>query len=176
MLSIDLVELSANVKGQTVTMQTADIHANGLRKILEYGFQRYFNDACGGDKTEEEIKEIIGKKMEGLKTGNIGTSRGRTSGLTLQTKMERKVAQDLLAKAGIIKGGGFAGWLKERNGDMWEEVFLALYGKKIGKGVGNMTQNDRDEAKVRMEKNMGAIMGKVRALVEAESQEEGLEL
>lgn len=117
MLKIETQVLSANVKGNAVELKIEDLHQEGLNKILAYGFQRFINDACGGDKTEEEVKGIIEKRLEMLKTGQVGRSNSGRKATNNQVKAERIVLERYFLKYDVMKKGEIKKWLAQNDYD-----------------------------------------------------------
>lgn len=159
MLTINIETLVANVKGQKHEMKVEDLHIEGVRKILEYGFQRYLNDACGGDKTQEEIDNICRKRLHVLRTGEFGASRGPRV-TDLRQKAEINILSAYLVK--FMKKGEAAKFIKENGIERsWEFFFFKAYGSKIGKDIGRFTQDEKDNATFLIQKNMPAIRVKI---------------
>lgn len=163
MTKLNIETLVANVKGRRPTMQVSDLSDAGLTKLVEYGFQRFLNDACGGDKTDEEIDGIVAKRLEGLKTGNLGASRaGRKA--DLRSKAEYNV---LLAYLGQKMKASAAKelakeWAKSEMG-IWGEFFAAMRAARVGKKVSGFDQNDWDEVEVIRKANWAKVEEKIEA-------------
>ena len=69
---------TAKVRG--VAFPVDDIHAMsaaGLRKIVEYGLQRIFNDSAGSAKTDEEAIIFASKRLDALRSGILRQSSTR---------------------------------------------------------------------------------------------------
>jgi hypothetical protein len=87
--------------GEVQAFTESDFHAASLRKALEYGITRLFQDRLAGDikdgaDADQTAKDIIGKFL----SGDWGTTRkGGTTGLTLES-----VALDMVKSAAKAKG------------------------------------------------------------------------
>lgn len=164
-IEITLEALTANVKGEVVEMGVKELHQAGIEKILTYGFQRYFNDACGGDKTEEEILGIIEKRKEGLKTGNVGRSGSGRKSLPNSVKAERIVMERYFVAKNVMKKGEVKKFLAEHT----YEAALAHLFNKIAEGVLKKPQSQFTVDEVA---KVGAMITKNQGKIDQEVQEE----
>lgn len=166
MLKIETsIELVANVKGNAVTMNFLDMDVAGQRKIIEYGFQRFFNDACGGEKTEEEILGIIEKRKEALKTGNVGRSGSGRKSLPNSVKAERIVMERYFVAKNVMKKGEIKKFLAEHT----YEAALAHLFNKIAEGVLKKPQSQFTVDEVA---KVGAMITKNQPKIDSEVAEE----
>lgn len=164
-IEITLETLSANVKGLMVEMEIKDIHQAGIEKVLTYGFQRYFNDACGGEKTAQEIIDITEKRKEGLKTGNVGRSGSGRKSLPNSVKAERIVMERYFLAKNVMKKGEVKKFLAEHT---YESALAHLF-NKIAEGVLKKPQSQFTVDEVA---KVGAMITKNQGKIDQEVQEE----
>lgn len=179
-ININIETLVANVKGQKHEVAIADLHIDGIRKVMEYGFQRYLNDACGGEKTEEDIRAICAKRLNMLKTGNLGVTRTRGASADNQAKAENMVASAILIQKGMVKKGEAAKFVKELRevaDDAGRDFFVVMVAaiKNKGKAVARLEPNAFGEAEYAFSKQSETILAAVakkKAELDALSQPE----
>lgn len=165
-INVNIDTLVANVKGQKHEVKVEDLHNEGVRKILEYGFQRYLNDACGGEKTEEDIRAICAKRLTMLKTGNLGVTRTRGASADNQAKAENMVASAILTAKGIVKKGEAGKYVKELRDfadDAGRDFFVVMVAavKNKGRSVAKLEPNLFDEAEFAFTKQSEVILSAV---------------
>lgn len=176
MLKIETSVLSANVKGNNVELKIEDLHQAGLDKILAYGFQRFINDACGGEKTEQEVKDIIGKRLEMLKTGNVGRSNSGRKATNNQVKAERIVLERYFQKYNVMKKGEIKKYLSSVD---YKAAVAHLFNKiaegALKKPVSQFDINDghkisamRDKNEPKLQAEIAEEKAKLDAVVEVE--------
>jgi hypothetical protein len=96
---------TAKVRG--VAFQVEDIHemsAAGLRKIVEYGLQRIFNDSAASAKNDEEAIALAAKRLEALRSGVLRQSAVREGNPIRARALE-------LASGRIRTNAKFVAWL-----------------------------------------------------------------
>lgn len=164
-IEITLETLTANVKGEAVEMKIGELHQAGIEKILTYGFQRFFNDACGGDKSAREIFDIIDKRKEALKTGNVGRSGSGRKSLPNSVKAERIVMERYFVAKNVMKKGEIKKFLAEHS---YESALAHLF-NKIAEGVLKKPQSQFTVDEVA---KVGAMITKNQPKIDSEVQEE----
>lgn len=165
-INVNIETLVANVKGQKHAVDISDLHIEGIRKVMEYGFQRYLNDACGGEKTEEDIRAICAKRITMLKTGNLGVTRTRGASADNGVKAENMVASAILTAKGIVKkaeAGRYIKELREFADDAGRDFFVVMVAavKNKGKAVAKLEPNAFDEAEFAFSKQSETILAAV---------------
>lgn len=165
MLNVELEQVVANVKGNEVTMKLADMHQAGLEKIIAYGFQRYVNDACGGEKTEQEVKEIIAKQITKLISGEVGRSGGGRKSIPNRVKAERIVMERYFVAKNVMKKGEVKKFLAEHT----YEAALAHLFNKIAEGLLRKPQSQFTVDEIA---KVGAIITKNQPKIDQEVAEE----
>lgn len=146
-----------NAKGNTGKVEFGDLPAASIEKILSYGLQRFINDACGGQKSEEEVKEIIAKQVKKLQEGDFTKSSGRKSLSNLE-KASRTVYLKYFAKYQVMKPAEAKKYIAENDRDMiLGHLFNKIASGALKKAITQFTPDDLHKVGQLRAKNEGKI-------------------
>lgn len=161
-IEITLDTLSATVKGNEVGQAIQDLHVNGIEKLLSYGFQRFINDACGGEKTEEEVKGIITKQIAKLISGEVGRSGSGRKSISNQVKAQRSVLLSYFQRHEVMKTQEAKKYIQENDLDhCLGQLFNKIASKVLKKSVTSFTHDDLGKIAAMRGKNEGRVLQEI---------------
>lgn len=106
-----------------------DLPTQSLRKIVEYGLQRIFNDSTASGKDDAERLSLANKRLDNLKSGVI-----RATGVRTGDPVKRRALE--LAEARIRVAPKFVAWLQEAKLKLSDKAAVAKMRELAEKQVG----------------------------------------
>jgi hypothetical protein len=146
-----IIPESFTAKVHGMDFQVADIHnlpTQSLRKIVEYGLQRIFNDSTASGKDDAERMSLAAKRLDNLKLGVI-----RASGVRTGDPVKRRALE--LAEVAVKASPKFQAWLAENKLKAGDKAAVAQIRKNAEKAVTTEGNRFTAQAKIDVESAKG---------------------